>query len=43
VESQPVKGITLHHLGECVAGGLWLEEHGSRRPLEPMGYVHALD
>jgi thiamine-monophosphate kinase len=40
---QPVAGIRLSHVGECVAAGLWLEEAGRRRPLEPSGYVHALD
>jgi thiamine-monophosphate kinase len=40
---QPVAGIHLSHIGECVADGLWLEEGGSRRPLEPSGYVHPLD
>ena len=41
--TQPIPGITLSHLGECVAQGLWLEEHGQRRPLEPRGYVHRLE
>jgi thiamine-monophosphate kinase len=40
---QPVPGITLQHIGECTEGGLWLEEGGQRRSLEPRGYVHALD
>jgi thiamine-monophosphate kinase len=39
---QPVPGITLAHIGECSAQGLWLEENGRRRVLEPLGYVHAL-
>jgi thiamine-monophosphate kinase len=43
VRSQPVPGVTLSHLGECVAAGLWLEQDGQRRPLEPCGYVHALE
>jgi thiamine-monophosphate kinase len=42
VESQPVTGITLVHIGECVEGGLWLEEGQGRRVLEPRGYVHPL-
>jgi len=38
---QPLPGITLHHVGECVAdAGLWLREAGQRRPLPPTGYVH---
>jgi thiamine-monophosphate kinase len=43
VEEQPVTGITLVFIGECVEEGLWLEEEGQRRPLEPRGYVHAFD
>lgn len=39
---QPVEGIRLTHIGECIDQGLWLEEGGTRRPLEPRGYVHAL-
>jgi thiamine-monophosphate kinase len=43
VESQPVAGITLIHIGECIAdGGLYLEEQGKRRALQPLGYVHSL-
>lgn len=42
IETQPVVGITLHHIGECVEQGFWLEEAGQRRPLEPKGYVHEL-
>jgi thiamine-monophosphate kinase len=37
---QPLPGVRLSAIGECVANGLWLEEAGSRRPLPPMGYVH---
>ena len=43
VDTQPVPGITLAHIGECVASGLWLEEPGGRRPLEPRGYVHQFE
>jgi thiamine-monophosphate kinase len=42
VETQPIAGITLSHIGECVEQGLWLEEKGQGRPLEPRGYVHEL-
>lgn len=42
LETQPVEGITLVHVGECVADGYWLEERGVRRPLEPRGYVHTM-
>ncbi len=42
--AQPVPGVTLSVIGECVeAPGLWLEEGGVRRPLEPRGYVHRLE
>ncbi|HKI36159.1 MAG TPA: thiamine-phosphate kinase [Gemmataceae bacterium] len=40
LRAQPVAGITLHHVGECVEAGLWLEEAGQRRALPPKGYVH---
>jgi thiamine-monophosphate kinase len=40
---QPVAGVCLSQVGECVAAGLWLEEDGRRRPLEPTGYVHSFD
>jgi thiamine-monophosphate kinase len=43
LQRQPVAGVTLEHVGECVAAGLWLEEGGQRRPLEPRGYVHRLE
>jgi thiamine-monophosphate kinase len=42
IASQPVKGITLSLVGECVEAGFWLEQAGQRRPLEPRGYVHEL-
>jgi thiamine-monophosphate kinase len=40
VATQPIPGIALHHIGEIVESGCWLEEHGKRRPLEPAGYEH---
>jgi thiamine-monophosphate kinase len=43
IEAQPVPGTTLTRIGECVESGLWLEEGGARRPLEPRGYVHPLE
>jgi thiamine-monophosphate kinase len=43
LETQPVPGVTLSHFGECVTQGLWLDEDGQRRPLEPRGYVHRLE
>jgi thiamine-monophosphate kinase len=42
LRSQPVPGITLHHIGECVESGYRIEEAGSVRELEPRGYVHTL-
>lgn len=42
LQEQPVPGITCRHIGECVQHGLWLEEQGQRRILEPRGYVHPL-
>ena len=42
LEAQPVPGITLTHVGECIAEpGLFLEEGGERSVLKPMGYVHS--
>lgn len=40
---QPLPGLLLYHIGECLADpGLWLEEASRRRPLEQRGYVHQL-
>lgn len=42
LRAAPVVGLSV--IGECVAeAGLWLEEHGQRRPLPPLGYVHDLE
>jgi thiamine-monophosphate kinase len=41
--TQPVTGITLTAIGECVAEGMWLQEGKTRRPLPPLGYVHDLE
>jgi thiamine-monophosphate kinase len=43
LDEQPLPGITLAAIGECVAQGLWLEDGGRRQALEPRGYVHALE
>lgn len=42
VQKQPVPGIQLTQIGECVESGLWLEENENRRPLAPAGWVHEL-
>jgi thiamine-monophosphate kinase len=42
LQTQPIAGLTLVLVGECVDQGLWIEENGRRRPLEPLGYVHGL-
>jgi thiamine-monophosphate kinase len=42
VETQPIAGVTLAHIGECVEQGLWLEQQGQGRPLESRGFVHEL-
>lgn len=42
LRDQPIAGLKLYLIGECVESGLWLEEGGSRRPLAPAGYVHKL-
>lgn len=43
VRTQPISGIQIIAIGECVVDGLWLEEEGVRRPLAARGYVHALE
>lgn len=43
IETQPIPGIRLTHIGECVNEGLWLELKGVRSILKPSGYVHELD
>lgn len=43
VQQQPVAGIVLSHIGECVGQGLWLERGGKRDPLAPLGYTHRLE
>jgi thiamine-monophosphate kinase len=43
LQAQPVPGISFVHIGECIDQGLWLEENGRRRPLEPHGYVHEIE
>jgi thiamine-monophosphate kinase len=40
--TQPIPEIRLHAIGECVDEGLWLEENGKRKALEPRGYTHVL-
>jgi thiamine-monophosphate kinase len=41
--TQPVGGVTLFHIGECVESGLALEENGRLRTLDPGGYVHRFE
>jgi thiamine-monophosphate kinase len=43
LQFQPIAGITLAHIGECVEQGLWIDQEGKRRPLEPRGYEHSLE
>lgn len=43
LREQPVPGVTLMKIGECVDTGLWLEAGGERRPLAPTGWVHGLE
>ncbi|MFO0845389.1 MAG: thiamine-phosphate kinase [Gemmataceae bacterium] len=43
LRGQPIPGVALAAVGECVEAGLWLEEAGRRRPLEPAGWAHRLD
>ena len=37
LREQPVPGITLHHIGEIVADGYWLERDGRREALGTAG------
>jgi thiamine-monophosphate kinase len=43
LDTQPVPGITLVHIGECVTEGFFLEEDGQRRMLVPEGYEHEVE
>jgi thiamine-monophosphate kinase len=43
LQTQPIAGLMLAHVGECVEQGLWIEEGGQRRELPPMGYVHGFE
>ena len=39
--TQPIAGVTLSWIGECLAEpGLFLEENQQRRALPPLGHVH---
>lgn len=40
LREQPIPGLTLTKIGDCVREGLWLEENGTRSRLEPSGWVH---
>jgi len=42
LRDQPVPGITLSKVGECIDFGLWLETDGVRTKLDPVGWVHPL-
>ena len=43
METQPVRGVQLHHVGEFVKNELWLERNGQLEALPPRGYVHELN
>jgi thiamine-monophosphate kinase len=43
VRDQPIEGIQLVCIGECVADGLWLQDGNQIKHLEPLGYKHRLD
>lgn len=42
IGEQPVSGINLVKIGECIPTGLWIEDGGARRELKPTGWVHEL-
>lgn len=44
VESQPLRdlGVTLYHIGECRAAGIYIRDaQGRERELPPLGYTHS--
>jgi thiamine-monophosphate kinase len=41
LSEQPLAGVPLTHIGECVETGMWIDDP-QRRPLERLGYVHEL-
>jgi len=43
LREQPIRGVQLVSIGECVKDGLWLEREGREEKLEPLGYVHPID
>jgi thiamine-monophosphate kinase len=43
VETQPLPGLMLAHIGEIIPAGYWIEEAGGRRELRPSGYEHVID
>jgi thiamine-monophosphate kinase len=42
LQAQPVPGINMVHIGECIEQGLWIEQAGKRQPLTPRGYEHSI-
>jgi len=43
LSTQPIAGITLHHVGKCrPEDGIILRDMGEDRPLKPRGYEHEL-
>lgn len=43
IESQPLPGLLLSHIGHFVDQGVWLLRDGLREELPARGYVHALE
>lgn len=43
LSTQPIPGMTLHHIGECLdQPGMFLEKGGVQSPLSPRGYEHQI-
>ncbi len=42
LQAQPVSGINMVHIGECIEQGLWIEQAGKRQPLILRGYEHSI-
>lgn len=42
LRDQPIKGVQLVHIGECVDQGIWIEQEHERSPLTGRGFEHDL-
>lgn len=42
LEKQPLDGVLITKIGECVSQGFWLDTEGKRGPLPELGWQHSL-